>query len=889
MAQDFNNLPGPPHESPTSRPINGFEDLMGSLRPPGSATLPPQGFHIPQWPGSAGWPGLAGDSTFPYNMPLQTSPLNQMVWNQNNEEDQFYNLHSNGNTMSENNPDTVRRQSGIAQPSQSQTQMPSGIPSLALPSPLNLPQPQVGLPPASEPPPIPNSPKVSSAAATARAAELRAKLLASRGSKSVSRQGSPAVKTNGQLSEAKKTKLLDILKQTNGDAESSSSIRGNSASSPAAAGASQQKNDKSNLQASMLSPTTTATSLGGAIDSLMSEARDAADASQPPVAMFNGNHQQPDQGNMAVATANGTKSRSPSELSEPGEIRSDPASPEKPVPAPLKKAAMPIPAESARREKQEKLEKVARQNEVKKAYQPLKSTKGSKPAPNKNQNKSVPQSQAKSIPPQQSRKAETEQAGASYKQMPIREEPRNDQFRESSRNNDRRDDDRDLRRSSGSQANSTLRELDRDGVARRQRQTEENARRAAEYKRNLDAQWGAERAAARQRASENDRPPTQRLAVDAIQSAPNTTASMTRKASNSDGNAVEKSNNITKDTNQDTDVVMQSPTANLVNNDEDVNDWLELTRFYDDDFRERKLKVYRKKRALDIQRAELEEEEEEIELQEKALRTRAQSVLPATRSPSVLRRTSALVNTRMPPPPLPLREADADSGIKIKDSALSAGLTPSQSSPSLKRLHAEDDTETSYAEPTDNKRLRLETNNGSALAESKQLTSPASAKTDRPPGGIKGEPLPLETRVSRYDNLSWSAAAPRGRPRTRSPEYQYRRRSLSPRPRRRYSEQLDYSPAPPHPSLYRPNHRDLSNGPPPASRERGCFNCGQHGHMQTQCKQPRRDGRDIPRGYDQYVSPAYKGKNPRATPLQNGANRSRYSSAGRAEEGERRD
>lgn len=172
------------------------------------------------------------------------------------------------------------------------------------------------------------------------------------------------------------------------------------------------------------------------------------------------------------------------------------------------------------------------------------------------------------------------------------------------------------------------------------------------------------------------------------------------------------------------------------------------------------------------------------------------------------------------------------------------------------------------------KKARLETNGLSS--DDRPLTSPTSTRGERP--SIKGEPLPLESRMSRYDD--WPP--PRGRPRNRSPEY--RRRSLSPR-RRRFSQ--DYSPPPP-PGRF----RDYSNGPRRPD-ERMCFNCNQYGHVQGHCTEPRKDGREwgLSSGYQsygssKYISPNYRGKYPLAKPPPPANSRSRYSSIGRIEDGD---
>lgn len=847
MAHNFNNSQGQPPSQ-----MNGFEDLMGSLRSPSVSNPLGQGFQLPQWPLQGAWPQANAPGAFPFNMPQQPASLNQIGWNQNNQA--AYNGTNQDDDEMYTVDDTDVESSGNVQMSDSQPLIPpGGLPSLASSSPLTLPKPQFGVP-SLGPPSVPKPNSTTNATATARAAELRAKLLASKGSKS----GSPAVKTK-ELSDAKKTKLMDILKQTSGG--SGPQAKDETMATDPSAPAINKSNDKPTLPGPV-SPTTTATSLGGAIDSLMSEARDAADAPESHDTM-NGKpakagevqmaevQTQPKEGVTSKPRHVAIKSRSPSELSEPGEIRSGPTSPTDAAP----KEPKAVATNGTKQVTKDKQEKLARQNEVKKAYQPLKKPKGAKSDQRNGQGKPLLQSKAPPTQPHQPKKMNTERTG-DYERPSIREEPRREQFREQAKGYDRRDvDNRDLRRSSLPQAYPTSYDLERDVAARRQKLTDNNSKRAAEYKQTLDAQ----NILAREPATDNSRPPTAPLkqASEGVKVAQPSAPDSSRKASVvSNVNDTGNQNGIAEVAAQDPDTVMQSPHTKLTDTDEDINDWLELTEFYDEEYRERRLKLFRKKKALDIQRAEVEQEEER-ELQERTLRTRAQSIIPigSGRSPSVVRRASvAGSNPRMPPPPLPLRETNpSNDGIKIKDSALSAGLPASQiTSPTLKRQYAEDNTENSRLQSID-KRVRLDTSVANGFPDDRPLTSPTSAKTDRPP--VKGEPLALEQRMSRYDD--WN---PRGRPRSRSPEY--RRRSLSPR-RRRYSQ--EYSPGVPAPAM---RFRDHSTGGPRRQFGHTCYNCGQHGHVQTHCPEPRAGSRQFQqqRGYDQYVSPSYKGKNPAARP-----------------------
>ena len=854
----------------------GFEDLMGSLKSPGLAGPPAplqQGFNTPQW--QVQWQQNSAQGSFPLSMPHQMSPSNGIAWGQNNhdgyvqfdqEEDDGLFTVDDTEIMGQNGLHQSGSNGGfsgqaIQRPISQHPFPPFPLPSLASSSPLSLPPPQLseGASLGSAPIPVPKSPSASAAATTARAAELRAKLLASRGSKS--RQGSPAAKSN-ELSSAKKTKLLGILKQqTNGVPVSQSNQQPESVKG--------QTEPTSAVNAHG-GPATSATTL----DNLMAEARNAADARKTVSPLTNGKHaneanddkqtkvntsgiQEPDTVNREQPPSM-DKSGSISELSEPGEIRSDaetPVTAEKPQPSKLAQPTKVV------QDGQDEQEKIARQNEVKKAYQPLKKPKAQKQEPKASTAQAVPSS--KSVKASQgSRKPTLERRQSAYDQPPVRQEVCREHQRE---DHNRWHDDKEYRRSSLPQTYASDYDFERDIAARRQKLTDDNSKRAAEYKRNLEAQ----RARAGEAAQNGNKAPQEAAKQETGTKGRTQESSknVSRKASTKSNGfeSIESQNDESRGVERGVDSTLVSPVAQQNDQNEDVNDWLELTEFYDEAYRERRLTLFRKKRALDIQRAELEREEE-LELQERTQRTRGQSILN-TGTPSTIARRHSTVNLRMPPPPLPLtsREANHDTDMKIKDAALSAGLPASsqKSSPKLKRQYAEDDLETNRTFPTE-KKARVEMSGPSS--DDRPLTSPSSAKGDnRLPFRNEAPPTNLESRVSRYD--SW---APR---RSRSPEY--RRRSLSPRMRRDYSP-----PLPPPQSTHRSNdHPNTSR----KSDERSCFNCGERGHMLNNCTAPRRDAKDwsaaSTRTYEQWVSPNYRGKNPMVKPPPPG-NRSPHSRPG---------
>ena len=261
-----------------------------------------------------------------------------------------------------------------------------------------------------------------------------------------------------------------------------------------------------------------------------------------------------------------------------------------------------------------------------------------------------------------------------------------------------------------------------------------------------------------------------------------------------------------------------------------------MTEYHDEEYRHRRLLRFRKKQELDAARAELEREDQ-MDLEER--NHRAHTTVSPPAFSSVQRRASiaSIANpSRMPPPPLPLplRESNND---RIGDIApLSQASTPT-----LKRHHAELDTDVQPAE----KFVRT-TDNGIRTRGSSPATS------------FKGEPLsarfpprppPLEDRMTRRGSDFERRNLPRRR--SPSPGYPYRhadsgdrRRSYSPRPRMRGG-------LPPPLALERPY-------------QKSCFKCNKTDHQQKDCPLLRHDSRDNPPGGPGFpVSQNYKGKNPR--------------------------
>lgn len=286
--------------------------------------------------------------------------------------------------------------------------------------------------------------------------------------------------------------------------------------------------------------------------------------------------------------------------------------------------------------------------------------------------------------------------------------------------------------------------------------------------------------------------------------------------------------------------------------DDDVRDWLEMTGYADQSYRKTALARFRKIKALDLQRAELEREAL-LESEGRSFIARPQSALPresvepkTTISPKAIR-TSVLA---MPPPPLPTKDTVDDIGIKIKDSANRDSLVTTHivedetrsrinheqnktKSLSLKRYYSDDESDARNGRPAE-KLSRIDTNGRSI--DSKVEVTP-TGKNQRS----------LDTRITRSEGLH-------ERVRSRSPESRHK----SPSPMRgrtfnyeKHEKYEKYIPrqrsrgSPARKSGYSPERQmygqvSFIEKPRSLEKQPWCWNCERSGHVSRDCKITRK-------------------------------------------------
>ena len=836
MSQNFPNPPGPPHGSPQNRANAGFEGLMSSLISPGPTT-PVQGAFSMPWLGMQDWRN-GTQSGFGLGMQNQMGARNQSSYDQNNEEDYEpayqtpSELRADGvNTVDTGHDSTKSHEyergglslrtlqnkgsdpSSTSHTFHSQAELPSTMTSTA-----------------------PSAPNAAENAK--KLTELRAKLLAKKSKDS--REASPAAKPRDPPGSAQ-SNLNATPRVMNGtrtpQAKSAMSI---------STGSGQGTTEEENITPSHV---TSGGVINTELDNLFAEVRNgtddvktkAAPAKQiDPAAAVTVPEKSVNGANPSHMTKDNQRPQaakrvSSADLSD-GEIRSEE---EQPVAA-IKSSTNTKPS-VPRKEGHESQEKSRRESEVEAAYQPPSASQRD------SQEKLRRQSQVQltysplrrpstsmSKPPLDTISAARFSSSNTLKSPKSAVETPSRPWITQPKGRIGDYDSyvppyRDARKSSMNEPTTSLGKRTSAGervvdAEDRRRAVEENARAAAAYKKTLDIRPQPSRVISTTETTylgkslENrDAPAPAQSAAEQQPSAP------------------------------------ISPTKKTSNNDPDILDWLELTEYYDEEYRKGRLSRFRKKKELDKQRMELEQEEQ-LEQQQRSL-FRA-SVLPSEATPHKV--------ANMAPPSLPLREANGSAGSMKTTALAAASLEPQVGTPTLKRQHAEDDTDTHRMQPMD-KVARVDSTTTITRTTNPALKSLKDEQTSPtfPP------PIPLEHRISRDDG---HLARSYRRNNSRSPDRTYRRRSASPERRR------------------------FSGGFVPT-----CHNCGQPGHYQNTCPEPRRDGRETSRtvaaaptggggGYQRGggvggVSANYRGRNP-LRGFQDP--RSRYGSAGRSFEDDKR-
>lgn len=888
MAQKFNPYTGG-SQSPTQNipPINGFSDLMSTLMSPGLPT-PSEGSFNSAWPGSQLWQN-AKPNNFGFGMPYQGQGTHQpgppqssghdyvAFENDNENDDDLFtvddtDMFPNGshNILPRRNQSASEAQNARAQLNE---QSISPLTSISrAPQPASESKLQNII--ASGTPAVTRSPTTNDKTRHAeRAAELRAQLLLAKKKGTPPTQSSPATKST-TLATTPKPKDQEppnqVIEKTAAKTLVENSINNNATiKSQGAASEAGINHD---------------------LESLFAEARTVADGNnrqivpsdQDHIADAQKNKDQP--GSVLAAgkpdTATKPESRpalkkrpSSPELSE-GEICGDSDSGK---PSSSKEPSEPAKLKEAREVTREHAEKQRRQSQVYLTYQPLKdpSHKAEQATVRKMSDTSSSKHiiSPKSATGFESRARPWSSNGkerGEYDSYKPSRDARRDHDRDRERVGDmhRRNDDRER---PPPNSHTSAKEPKRSGPnirqeleARSKKLVDENAREAALYKKSLEAKEARE---AREEASRARGFQEIGAQQDAISRQPQTMDTKTDAREERPGAPINERPNIPSIE----QAMTEAPVNDEVQTDpllaerlgvssngqsfssEDINDWLELTEFYDEEYRIGRLARLRKKRRLEAERAELEREEQ-MELEQRSNLLRSQPTIPSSISPKVIRQASLVKaeNVKMAPPPLPLRQANKDAGIKIKDVALSAGSSQPPT-PNLKRQHVQDDTEAPRLQRQE-KVARVDLN---GYANHTAPTSPTLVKDDSL--FVRGGQLPLEKRITRENDLVSS----RYRPRSISPVY--RRRSMS--PRRRYSG--DYAGEGPR------NPNDLL---PEQPYYRTCRICDEEGHYQRDCPRSRRDGQDrFQGGYQNHgISPNYRGR----FPTRGGGYRSPYSRGG---------
>lgn len=698
-----------------------------------------------------------------------------------------------------------------------------------------------------------------------RAAELRARLLANRSST----PGTPSNQT-GKSSDPMKLKTNDAnssQRQIN-DSNSTEALAVKTAGHTVTQSLGGTKNaDKSPNKAQTSSSERADATTD--IDGLFAEARAAVAAEKPMTGENSGQggstaknlkgsvNDSPSKGTSSETAQHGTKagghrhslnkSTSSSETSELGEIRSDSGKtssvvqPSEPVNGKaIKEGGRPVDEKSKHQthasnglEKQS-TKRVDGDSQNRQAH-PTSSTKTSASSPTASQLRD------------QSQSSRNDYRRDRYDRPSLNQEPRKEHEQDRRRDLDLKERNTDSRRPStfrtyGHDSERGRGDYQVDMEPRRPQNirydVEENARAAAEYKKELE-----------DRRRQASRVPFDRVdsAKDLSKKEVDTVGPRTPKA-----RAVEvsqlgtnnHSNSRTFNTRSGENAMKSSPGEPQDQNiaEEDVRDWLEMTGFSDPTYRKTALARFRKIRALDAQRAELEREAQ-LEIEGRSYIARGQSALPRESVEATVSHTNIspkIIRTiqSMPPPPLPTKDAVDDIGIKIKDSANREGPSSIRTveddsrasrkiyeqnkarSSNLKRPYVDDESDARNGRPTE-KLTRVDTRGSTDF------------KIDSSPTASRGQ-WSLENRITRNEGTY-------ERVKSRSPDS--RHRSVSPI-RGRTSNFEKYVPPRSRVSPIRRNgyspDRQANIEKTKSLENLWCWQCQQSGHQPKDCTVSRK-------------------------------------------------
>ncbi|KAL9098879.1 MAG: hypothetical protein Q9163_005541, partial [Psora crenata] len=719
MSQNFRHPDGASHRSPPNRPNTGVEGLMSSLISPGPGT-PMQGpFQMP-WLGMQHWqngtPGIIGAS-----LQDQMQTQNHTSFDHNNEED-YEPAYETPKEPAAGGTNAITTGQDI------EGSYDGGALSLRtllpkLHTPLSAPyNPQPQLEPATRTS-AGTSSTPNAAENAKKLSELRAKLLAKKSKGS--REASPAAAGKGSP------------RTTRGTLTASPSAE-NGARTPQAKSAMGTRTASAQLTPQMVninpSNGTSAEGIITDLDNLFAEVRngtnDVSTEPAPPsgvdAAETGHKSARPTDGTVATGPAKPgqetalVKRLSSSELSD-GEIRSD-----EEQPVLLQKSPTVTKALGPRKGSQESEEKSRRETEVEAAYQtPSASNKDSQEKLRRQSQVQLTYSPLRGTSASMSKKPpdmiSAARAGSSNppkSPKSISETPSRPWITQSKGRAGDYDSyvppQRDSRKSSINEPTSSLGKRtsagERVDAENRRRTVEENSKAAAAYKKTLEnrAQPRRDTSAAETTYIGRSTEPTD---------APAQAEGGQRQSS-----------------------ALISPTEDITSDDRDLADWLELTEYHDEGYRKGRLARFRKKKQLEKLRLELEQEEQ-LELQQRSLFR--SSILPTDKTPQKI--------TKMAPPSLPLREANGNNE-PLKATALAAAPLESQvGTPTLKRQHAEDDTDARRMQPMD-KIARVDSNASASRFALRSETSPTFPA-----------PVALEHRISRDDGHLTRPYRPRSR------------------------------------------------------------------------------------------------------------------------------